>query len=256
MLGSLSRCQKETPVDWAYFQFLRQANKTETNPASQSTTAAPQSDTAPQVPVKQGNIFISKGAPKLPFDFARSDESAQGNQAPLNSRVNSSAWLWSRIEAYFPGFRTLLLGWPFRTCLELQSVCDLPHVRLVTQAVHGRCSRNVLLIAIGISQMVVHSATEDNLGLVQWDIGVLLNCLCSTLKTLESYPRSAASNQRHTLQGFLHQTVLLSEQDILAKALKLAISDIVRVFGRYLDQTGLDSETADVCQRIWDGEFL
>jgi hypothetical protein len=103
---------------------------------------------------------------------------------------------------------------------------------------------------------VVYSAVEDSLGLVQWDIGVLLNCLCLTLKTLESYPRSVGGNQKHTPQAFLQQNLLLSEQDILAKAVKLAVCDIVRVFGRYLDQTGLDSETADVCQRIWDSEFL
>ena len=100
------------------------------------------------------------------------------------------------------------------------------------------------------------SAAEDTLGLVQWDIGVLLNCLCSTLKAIENYPRIGSGNQKHTPRAFLQPKVVLFEQDILAKAIKLALCDIVRVFGRYLDQTGLDSETADVCQRIWDSEFL
>ncbi len=103
---------------------------------------------------------------------------------------------------------------------------------------------------------MVYSAAEDSLGLVQWDLGVLLNCLYSTLKTLENYPRNTRVNQIHTPAAFLQQKLLLSEQDILAKAIKVAIYDIVRVFGRYLDQTGLDSETADACQRIWDSEFL
>jgi hypothetical protein len=102
---------------------------------------------------------------------------------------------------------------------------------------------------------VVHSAAEDNLGLVQWDIGVLLNCLCSTLRTLETYTRTFQGRQKHTPQSFLQQRHLLSEQDVLVKSIKLAIQDIVSVFGRYLDQTGLDSDTADFCQRIWDKEL-
>jgi hypothetical protein len=102
---------------------------------------------------------------------------------------------------------------------------------------------------------VVHSAGEDNLGLVQWDLGVLLNCLYSTLKTLETYMRTFQGRQIHTPQAFLQQKHLLAEQDVLVKAIRLGISDIVRVFGRYLDQTGLDSDTAEFCQKIWDKEL-
>src|SRR5271156_159410 len=104
-----------------------------TSGSSQATVSLPQYETAQQVPVKQGNIFISNGAPKVPFDFARSHELVEENQVHLKSPLNSSTWVWSRIEAFLPASRTLILGWPFRRCFELQSASNLPHVRLVTQ---------------------------------------------------------------------------------------------------------------------------
>ena len=100
------------------------------------------------------------------------------------------------------------------------------------------------------------SAAEDHLGLVQWDIGVLLNCLSSTLKTLEAYVRFFPYRQKHTPQAFLQQKHLTSEQDVLIKAIKLAICDIVHRFEQYLDQIGLNSETADICQRVWEIEII
>lgn len=107
-----------------------------------------------------------------------------------------------------------------------------------------------------ISQLVVRSASEDNLGLVQWDIGVLMNCLCLTLKTLENYVRLFPYRQKHTPQAFLQQKHVTSEQDIVIKAIKLAIRDIVFQFEQSLDQTGLDSEAADICQRVWEMEIV
>jgi hypothetical protein len=102
----------------------------------------------------------------------------------------------------------------------------------------------------------VKSAAEDNLGLVQWDIGVLLNCLYSTLKTLETYIHFFPYHQKHTPQAFLQQKHIPSEQDILIKAIRLAICDIVRQFEQHLDQIGLNSETADICQRVWEMELI
>jgi Nucleoporin protein Ndc1-Nup len=112
------------------------------------------------------------------------------------------------------------------------------------------------LLIVAISQLVVRSALEDNLGLVQWDIGVLMNCLCLTLKTLENYVRLFPCSQRHTPHAFLQQKHVTAEQDIIIKAIKLAICDIVRQFDQSLDQTGLDSETADVCQRVWEMQII
>lgn len=102
----------------------------------------------------------------------------------------------------------------------------------------------------------MRSATEDNLGLVQWDIGVVLNCFCLTLKTLETYVRLFPYRQKHTPRSFLQQKVVTLEQDIVIKAIKLAICDIVREFEQTLDQLGLDKGTAEVCQRVWDGELI
>jgi hypothetical protein len=102
----------------------------------------------------------------------------------------------------------------------------------------------------------VKSADEDNLGLVQWDIGVLLNCLYSTLRTLEAYVRFFPYCQKHTPRAFLQQKHITSEQDIVIKAIRLAICDILRQFEQHLDQIGLDSETADICQRMWEMEII
>jgi hypothetical protein len=109
---------------------------------------------------------------------------------------------------------------------------------------------------IGISQLVIKSAYEDTLGMVQWDLGVLLNCLCMTLKTLDMYVRTSQDALRHTPQSFLQRKGFLFEQDTLATAIKLAIVDIVRTFGKDLNGMGLESEAADICQRAWDMEIL
>jgi hypothetical protein len=46
------------------------------------------------------------------------------------------------------------------------------------------------------------------------------------------------------------------EQDILIKTIKLAISDIVHEFGHHLDQVGLNTSAAELCQRAWDRELI
>jgi hypothetical protein len=107
-----------------------------------------------------------------------------------------------------------------------------------------------------ISQLVVRSALEDNLGLVQWDIGVLMNSLCLTLLALENYVRFFPYRQKHTPPAFLQQKHVTSGQDIVIKTIKLAICDIVRQFEQSLDQTGLDSEAADICQMVWEMEVV
>ena len=103
---------------------------------------------------------------------------------------------------------------------------------------------------------MVRSAHEDSLGLVQWDIGVLMNCLCLTLTTLENYVRSLPCRQRHTPFVFLQRNVVTLEQDILIKTIKLAIRDIVHEFGHHLDQVGLNASAAELCQRAWDSELI
>jgi hypothetical protein len=103
---------------------------------------------------------------------------------------------------------------------------------------------------------VVRSAHEDSLGLVQWDIGVLLNCLCVTLTTLQTYVRSLPSRQSHSPFVFIQRNVVTLEQDILIKTIKLAISDIVHEFGHHLDQVGLNTSAAELCQRAWDRELI
>jgi Nucleoporin protein Ndc1-Nup len=104
--------------------------------------------------------------------------------------------------------------------------------------------------------LVVRSATEDTLGLVQWDIGVLINCLCLTMKILENYVCSFRVPQVHTPRAFLQQKHVTSQQDALVKSIKLAITDLVRMFGPHLDQTGLDNEAAEICQRAWEADFI
>jgi hypothetical protein len=103
---------------------------------------------------------------------------------------------------------------------------------------------------------VVKSAHEDLLGLVQWDIGVLMNCLCLTLNTIETYVRSCPYRQSHSTGGFLLRNVVTLEQDVLIRSIKLAISDIVHEFGHHLDQVGLNNSAAEVCQRAWDRDLL
>jgi Nucleoporin protein Ndc1-Nup len=101
--------------------------------------------------------------------------------------------------------------------------------------------------------MFVMSAEED-IGLVQYDLGVWLNCLCLTLKMLEDYVRLYPEAQKHTPTSFLSRKVIFSQQDSLIKAAKLAILDVVRRFEKHLNHTGLNQETADMCQRVLELE--
>lgn len=102
--------------------------------------------------------------------------------------------------------------------------------------------------------MIVKSSSEDQLGLVQWDLGLWLNSLCSTLQSLESYHQIVASGHRHAPAAFVRQKHIISEQHTLFKALKLAICEIVHVFGPHLDMAGLEDVTADICQKVLDIE--
>ena len=97
------------------------------------------------------------------------------------------------------------------------------------------------------------SADED-IGLVQYDLGVWLNCLCLTLKMLEDYVRLYPEALTHTPRSFLSRKVIFSEQDALIKTIKLAIADVVRRFEKHLNHTGLNQETADICQRVLELE--
>jgi hypothetical protein len=92
--------------------------------------------------------------------------------------------------------------------------------------------------------------------MVQWDLGVLLNCLCVTLGSVESYGQTCLGRQSHTPIAFLQRKAILSEQDILAKTIRLAISDIVHVFGKYLDGMGLENDAAEICRKAWDLEIF
>jgi Nucleoporin protein Ndc1-Nup len=131
----------------------------------------------------------------------------------------------------------------YRTCVL---ACRLFKVVLALEVIND---------VLAISQLVVKSADEDTLGMVQWDLGVLLNCLCLTLKALESYAQTPLG-QIHTPRAVLQRKVLLLEQDILGKSIKLALRDIVHRFGEHLDGMGLENETAEVCQRTWDSEMV
>jgi Nucleoporin protein Ndc1-Nup len=109
---------------------------------------------------------------------------------------------------------------------------------------------------LAVTQLVLRSASEDSLGLVQWDIGVLVNSLSSTLLVLEDYVRNIRIRNVHTPPAFLSHKMVMSEQDALIRAIKLALCDLVVCFGPHLDQTGLNQISAEMCQRIWDMEGL
>jgi Nucleoporin protein Ndc1-Nup len=208
----------------------------------------------PPIPVKQDNIFTAKDAKKLPFDFARSGESSQlkptsSSVAPLSGFLE---WPWLKLRAIMPASQWNALSLVLSTPIELQAVQDLPHKHLAVLAVQGMSFLRLYSRESGISQLVVKSATEDQLGLVQWDIGVWLNCLCSTLFGIEKYLQTLTDHSGHTPESFVHRKYIISEQDALIKAIRLALWEIVNEFGRHLDQAGLDSATADFCQKILD----
>jgi hypothetical protein len=97
-------------------------------------------------------------------------------------------------------------------------------------------------------------SAEEDIGLVQYDLGIWLNCLCLTLKLLEDYVRLFPEAQKHIPTSFLSRKVIFSPQDALIKATKLAISDVVRRFEKHLNHTGLNQVTADMCQRVLELE--
>lgn len=100
------------------------------------TTRPLQPEESQPLPVKQANIFASKGPQKLPFDFVRSHETSASNPPGAVSAASPGRW-WSRLDAMLSNSQSFPVSWPFRPCIELQSTCDLQHVRLVVQAVQG-----------------------------------------------------------------------------------------------------------------------
>ena len=212
------------------------------------------SETTPQLPIVQANIFVSSGAQKLPFGFVRTMDGPKDNLT-LPASLDVSRWR-SQFD-FMLGTRNRYIGWPFYPCIEQQAAAGLPHLRLAVCAIQG--NGQLIFSSLkpaGISQLVVRSAHEDSLGLVQWDIGVLLNCLCVTLTTLENYVRSHPCRQSHTPSVFLHRNAVTLEQDILIKTIKLAVSEIVHEFGHHLDQVGLNTSATELCQRAWDRELI
>jgi len=83
-----------------------------------------------------------------------------------------------------------------------------------------------------------------------------MNCFCVTLTTLENYVRSLPCHHSHTPLVFIQRNVVTLEQDILIKTIKLAINDIVHEFGHHLDQVGLNTSAAELCQRAWDRDLV
>lgn len=212
-----------------------------------------QPESAHQLAVKQTNIFVARGSHKVPFEFARASE--EKSSAVITNSIISAEGLWLRLHSTLSNSQVLALGWLFRACVELRATSDLPHVRVGIQAVQGSAVLEVINLALAISQLVVKSADEDTLGMVQWDLGVLLNCLCLTLKALESYVRTPLG-EIHTPKALLQRKVLLLEQEILGTSIKLAIRDIVHRFGEHLDGMGLENETAEICQSAWNSEMI
>lgn len=104
-------------------------------PPRPSDISVLQSESTQQVPLRQENIFISKGTQKVPFEFVRSLESPVDN-IPFSAGI-STGWWSSRVEALL-GSQNVPLSWPFRACIEQQSAADLPHVRLVVVTIQGR----------------------------------------------------------------------------------------------------------------------
>lgn len=98
------------------------------------TTRPLQPEESKPLPVKQANIFAAKGPQKLPFDFVRSHDTSPPS-APIGA-ASSGRW-WARLDSMLSGSQAFPISWPFRPCIELQSTCDLQHVRLVVQAVQG-----------------------------------------------------------------------------------------------------------------------
>jgi hypothetical protein len=100
----------------------------------------------------------------------------------------------------------------------------------------------------------VRSASEDQLGLVQWDIGVWLNSLCSTLRSLELYLHSVSAHGSSGVKSSRRENYVPHHQAVLIKAIKYSVSEIVSVFGQYLDLAGLEDPTADLSEKVWNAE--
>jgi hypothetical protein len=223
---------------------------TTTKPASNGVTS--QDEGVQQLPVSQANIFTQKGSQHIPFNFVRSVDPPHENVS-IFSNIRTSQRL-SQISKLV-GQKLALVSWPFKVCMELRAAADLAHIQLVVISTLGIQPDLQPLIRLAISRMFVMSAEED-IGLVQYDLGVWLNCLCLTLNTLEDYMRSFPESPKHTPPFFLSRKVVLSEQDALIKAIKLAILDVVRRFEKHLNHAGLSQDTADMCQKVWEMEGI
>jgi hypothetical protein len=223
-------------------------------PPNQTNVALGTTEAGQQVPIRQGNIFMSRGVAKLPFEFVRSSETPNDGLSLSPGLI--AAQLKTRMDSLL-GLRMFPITWPFRSCIEQKASRDLPHIRLAVVMVQGgQFFTKICLNSLGFSQLLVKSASEDNFGMVGFDIGLSMNCLCITLKTLEQYVRCLSCHQKHTPSAFLRQRHVVSEQDTLIKAIKIAVCDIVGAFGPHLDQTGLDTEAAEICQRVWEMEAI
>lgn len=101
---------------------------------SQNNVAPEQSEADKQVPIQQGNIFISRGIAKLPFEFVRSPDAS--NDAISLIPGFSTAQLKKKMDSLL-GLRMFPITWPFRSCVEQKASKDLPHIRLAVVMVQG-----------------------------------------------------------------------------------------------------------------------
>lgn len=217
-----------------------------------SEAVTSQTDGGQQLPVSQANIFSPKGSHQVPFNFVRSIDAPSDTFSIFSNLI--TAQRLAQINTLM-GRKSSLITWPFKACIELRAAADLGDVRLVVISTQGIPCDSRVLIVPAISRMFVRSAEED-IGLVQYDLGVWLNCLCLTLKTIEDYTRLFPEPQKHTPTPFLSRKVVISEQDALIKAIKVAVLHVVRTFGRDLNHTGLSQDSADMCQRLLEMEGI
>jgi len=68
------------------------------------------------------------------------------------------------------------------------------------------------------------------------------------------YLPAVSGHERPTEYPLPQPRYIISEQVVVMNTIKPAICDIVRVFGQYLDMSGLEGLAADVCQNVWDTE--
>jgi len=102
--------------------------------SSQTSIPSETSETTPQLPLMQGNIFVSNGAQKLPFGFVRSMDGPEENLT-LSTNLDASRWR-SQLESFL-GAQNRHISWPFYPCIEQQAAASLPHLRCTVCAIQG-----------------------------------------------------------------------------------------------------------------------